>query len=612
MQLGYSLTGSYGLAILFFAFAAKIIVFPLSLLAQKNSIKLMKLTPDLDHIKRVHFGDRNRINEESCKLYERGKYSPVSGLVPLLAQLALLFGMASVIRNPLEHIKASGFSPVFLGIDLNAPAMASGASPYFMIALLSGMSSYFLCLAQNRLNPAQRRMRFWGRWGMSIAIIAFSLYFPLVAQGGIGLYWLCSNALGIAVAFAANAVYNPKKLVPAELLAPPPKIGRDERHARRRRSRELAGIEKESVKRFHASPDKRKLVFYSVSGGQYKYYSEIIGYITKNTGICVHYITNDPDDELLKQSLRQLEAYLIGERRAIKFMLALRGVRAVVMTAPNLGQLHIKRSVADPSIEYVYAYHHFTSLMLLREHALDSFDTVLCVGPHQIEEIRRSEQLYGTRRKRLVKCGYGQIDKLLGLCEAMPKIKRDIPQVLIAPSWSEWGILDSCLGEVVGLLKGYSVFIRPHPEYVRRFPGKWQKIKSRFAAGNVAFDDAWLSNDSIRQSDILITDWSSIAYEFSYCTKRPSIYINTPMKVMNSEYHKLGIEPLDVALRNTLGAAVDLDKLDEIPGVVSDMLANAGNYSGQISAAVEKYLFYPGRSGEAGGKYLISIVSSQQ
>jgi YidC/Oxa1 family membrane protein insertase len=129
---------------------------------------------------------------------------------------------------------------------------------------------------------------------------------------------------------------------------------------------------------------------------------------------------------------------------------------------------------------------------------------------------------------------------------------------------------------------------------------------NKYNSENLLFDMDFLSNNSIYQSDILITDWSNIAYEFSYCTKKPTIYINTPMKVMNSGYFKLGIEPLDITLRGKLGAAVDIDKLNSLPEIIADMRNNPGKYRISIEAAVTDYLFYPGRSGEAAGKYIIS------
>jgi YidC/Oxa1 family membrane protein insertase len=243
--------------------------------------------------------------------------------------------------------------------------------------------------------------------------------------------------------------------------------------------------------------------------------------------------------------------------------------------------------------------------MILREGALDHFDTVFCVGKHQIEEIRRTEQLYGLPQKKLVKVGYGQIDNLLRMYSAMPKTEHKIPQILIAPSWSEKNILDSCLDEIIKHLAGkYKLIIRPHPEYIRRFSKKWQTIMSKYSNENLFFDSDFLSNDSIYQSDILITDWSNIAYEFSYCTKKPTVYINTPIKVMNSEYHKLGIEPLDITLRNKLGVSVDIDKLSSLPEIIEDMRNNSEKYRISIETTVAEYLFYPGRNGEAAGKYI--------
>jgi YidC/Oxa1 family membrane protein insertase len=305
-----------------------------------------------------------------------------------------------------------------------------------------------------------------------------------------------------------------------------------------------------------------------------------------------------------------LEVYYVGQRRAVGLMLKL-DAKMVIMTAPNLGQFHIKRSVVNPDIEYVYTFHHFTSLIMVREEAVDNFDTVFCVGGHQVEEIRKTEQVYNLKQKRLVKTGYGQMDKLLKMYAELPQKENNPPQILIAPSWSIGGILDSCLSEIVSKLAWkYKVIIRPHPEYIKRFPDKWGAITRKYE--NVTFDDDFLSNDSIYSSDLLITDWSNIAYEFSYCTKRPTIFINTPQKIMNGEYHKLGIEPLDVILRSKLGENVDADKLDTLAELVPKMLAEKDKYSEMISKSVEQYLYHPLRSGEAAGKYILSRLQAER
>ncbi|MDR2043077.1 MAG: membrane protein insertase YidC [Clostridium sp.] len=609
LDFGYSVTGSYGLAILFFAFAAKVITFPLALTAQKNSIRLLRIQPELAHIKRAHYGDKERVNEEQYLLYQREKYSPISGLFPLLAQLALLVGMGHVLYQPFAYLPDLT-ATVFWGLDLAAVPDSEQLGAFFALALLSGLSSFALCAIQNRLNPAQRRMSFWGRWGLSMVVVAFSFYIPFVTSGAIGLYWFFSNLFSIVVAFAVNFMDNPKKSVAPELLVPPEKPSKEERRMEKQRRRRILALENESVRRFHASADPNKLVFYSVSGGQYQYYSEMIDWLLANSDLTIHYLTNDPEDVLLETERERWKVYYIGQKRAVGFMLRL-DAAMVIMTAPNLGQYHIKRSVVNPDIEYVYTFHHFTSLVMLREEAVDHFDTVFCAGRHHIEEIRRTEQLYGLRPKRLVKVGYGQIDRLLKRYAEMPKTRNSPPQILIAPSWSVGGILDTCLDELVCALKEqYTVVIRPHPEYLKRFPEKWLAIVQKYEG--VVFDADFLRNESIYRSDLLITDWSSIANEFSYCTKRPTIYINTPMKIMNSEYQKLGMEPLDVILRSRLGENIDPGNLAALARLVPKMLSETDKYRERISRSVEEYLFYPGRSGEAAGRYIVSRLTGRK
>ena len=113
------------------------------------------------------------------------------------------------------------------------------------------------------------------------------------------------------------------------------------------------------------------------------------------------------------------------------------------------------------------------------------------------------------------------------------------------------------------------------------------------------------SNKTVFDADVLMTDWSGIAYEYSFTTLKPTLYINTPMKIMNPEYEELGIEPFDITVRDEIGISVDTDKLDTL-GVVVDRLLNDVVYSPESIASVrEKYLDNIGKSGEVGARYII-------
>ena len=56
------------------------------------------------------------------------------------------------------------------------------------------------------------------------------------------------------------------------------------------------------------------------------------------------------------------------------------------------------------------------------------------------------------------------------------------------------------------------------------------------------------STDTVFNADLMITDWSGITYEYAYTTKKPVLFINTPMKIMNPIYDKINDNPINKLL----------------------------------------------------------------
>ena len=100
----YNLSGNYGIAIIFFTFLSKIILLPISIWVQKNSIKMVKMQPDIYKVKINYFGDKDKIADETSKLYKKEKYNAFVSLVPLFIQIVLLLGVVEVINKPLTYI----------------------------------------------------------------------------------------------------------------------------------------------------------------------------------------------------------------------------------------------------------------------------------------------------------------------------------------------------------------------------------------------------------------------------------------------------------------------------------------------------------------------------
>ena len=518
------------------------------------------------------------------------------------------------------------FDLQFLGLDLSAtPSQVIGDNFIYVLApVVAGFSSWFLCFIQNKINVLQAEQGKGNKYGTMIFSVGLSLYLGFFVPTGIALYWVASNVIAVLQLLLLNAIIPPKKFVDYEEL----EASRKELAAiEALEVKEKKGFfkkdenskrEKADYKRFFSVVNK-KLVIYSEKSGFYKYFENIINALMENTSLTIHYVTNDPKDAIFKKAEEnnRIRAYYIGPKKIITFMMKM-DADIVLMTTPDLEKYYIKRSYVRKDVEYIYTFHGPTSTtMCVREGAYDHFDTIFCVGPHQVDEIRATEKLYNLPEKTLVPVGFGLIDNLCKMYDEMEKVKKDKKQILLAPSWQEDNILEYCLDELMeGLLhKGNKVILRPHPEYIKRFPAKMEAIIRKYEGcdgDDFVIEMDFSSNRTIWESDLLITDWSGIAYEFSYATKKPSMFINTPMKVLNPNYDKIPLVPTEISWKDQVGISVNTDKLSTVPDVVSELLSNPEKYEKQIAEALERNIFNIGESGLAGAKYIYNQIIKKQ
>lgn len=106
-------------------------------------------------------------------------------------------------------------------------------------------------------------------------------------------------------------------------------------------------------------------------------------------------------------------------------------------------------------------------------------------------------------------------------------------------------------------------------------------------------------------ADILITDWSGIAYEYSFTTLKPTLFINAPMKVMNPDCQEIGVTPFDIEIRDQMGISLEPDQLDTIDTAVHDILYQENFSSESMKKMRDKYLYNVSYSIEVGAKYII-------
>ena len=609
MDWCHAVVPNYWVDIALFTLITKVLQYPVSLWCQANSLKMVSLMPKSLRLKIDYYGDGDTIGEKTAELYKREHYHPLLSLVPLAIQIIILMAFVKVIYGIAEADKASLIGKV---------PVQDGGIAWFM-PLFAGASAWLLGQCQNRINPLQREQDRAAQMTTNGISIAISLFLGAFVGMGVGLYWACSNLFSILVQVACNWNMRPSKYVDYEAL--------------RKVQAELKKFEEDLKKKSVVSPEDRKrekvdykrffkvankhLVFYSESGGFYRYFKSIIEWLLNHSNVTIHYVTNDPRDAIFERAKLQprIRAYYIGPMRIIPLFMKM-DADMVVMTTPDLNTYQLKRSYVRKDVEYVYLDHAPASVqMTYRKGAFDHFDTIFANGQYQIDEHRATEKVYGLREKKMVPTGYVLLDDLFENYKPRQRVDRDELLILVAPSHQPGNIFDDHLDRIVGLVRGKNrkIHLRPHPQYTRRFPAKMQAIDEKYKNDvDVMVEMDFSKNSSIYDADILITDWSGIAYEYAFTTKRPVIFINTPMKVVNPEWEKIGITPTNISFRDMAGVSINTNELERLPALLNDIIANPDKFRQRIEEMLSKYFFNPGHSGEVAGKYIIETLINKK
>ena len=267
MWFFYQLVHNYGIALILFTIATRLIMLPSSIKQQKSMVKMQMFQPKIAELQKKYANNRQKLNEEMAKLYEKEGYNPMSGCLPMALPLILMFGLIDVVYKPLTYIlripadlidKATGilaqvraveassivnpqleifsvlksgaagsaelvsgmgqsfvdqvnsFDYTFLGIDLwDKPSWAFNV--LLLIPILSAVTSFLLSMISMRNSPSAAQMG-GGMKGMMYAMPLMSVWISFTVPAGVGLYWIFTNVvMGVQTLFMYK-YYNPKDL----------------------------------------------------------------------------------------------------------------------------------------------------------------------------------------------------------------------------------------------------------------------------------------------------------------------------------------------------------------------------------------------------------------
>lgn len=204
---GLGVAYHWGWAIIAFTLLVKLITFPLTLQQIRGMQAQRDLQPRLQELQKKYGKDREKLAAEQMRLYQEAGVNPLSGCLPLLIQMPILFGLYAALVAVGPMLENAGF---FWIPDLSYPQYSLGLNwipalweqgdyatliGYLILPILLVVTQFIM---QKWMTPtpmgtddSQAKMT----QNMTLFMTLFFGFFTLQVPAGLTLYWVTSNLL---------------------------------------------------------------------------------------------------------------------------------------------------------------------------------------------------------------------------------------------------------------------------------------------------------------------------------------------------------------------------------------------------------------------------------
>ena len=319
----------------------------------------------------------------------------------------------------------------------------------------------------------------------------------------------------------------------------------------------------------------------------------------------LEYLTSSPDDPALEADYEYITARYIGEGNKAFAALNILQADIVLSTTPSLDVLYWKRS---KNVKwYVHIGHAAGEMSLYRMFGIDYYDAVLTSGAHQVKQIRELEKNRNLPAKEIVETGITYLDAMKKRLDQTGELPPHPLTVLLAPSWGPSAILTVYGAEIIKALldTGYHIIVRPHPQ---SFTAEKEKIESLMAEFPASEQLEWnRDNDNfevLRRSDIMISDFSGVIFDFTMVFDKSIIYADTHFDKAPYDACWLEEEPWTFTILPELGAQLTHGDLENMKILIDKCINDPVYKQGREKARKEGWA-YPGESAKRAADYLI-------
>lgn len=356
--------------------------------------------------------------------------------------------------------------------------------------------------------------------------------------------------------------------------------------------------------------DERSVVVYAEDTFSYIQLKGYLHSLWADHGVSYQYVTSDPDDPLLRNPPAGGRTWFIRDQ--LPRLMASLDCRVFLTTMPDLGKFHVPRPKSGRT---VYAFHSLNSThTAYRAGAFDHYDQFLCTGTHHVEELRR---LRRESVPELSEVGYYKLDLIREEHEEFVDghmVEGDL--VLLAPSWGAENLLEAHGSVIIRslLTAGLRVIVRPHPQFFHSLYPKGQEVIQSLreeldGVSDVDFELSIDSQASFHRSALMVSDWSGAAYEYALGTLRPVLFIDTPQKILNNGWQKIGLPSFERVMRTEVGTVVSKDDVNDVDRIATNLISGEVISSEDLADLANTVVFNPGRSAEVGARGIAHFIA---
>ena len=326
----------------------------------------------------------------------------------------------------------------------------------------------------------------------------------------------------------------------------------------------------------------------------------------ESRGVSLTYLTASPDDPALNREYQHITCEFAGEGNKAFAKLNMLKADVVLSSTPGLDVFQWKRS--RDVRWYAHILHAISDASMYRMFGIDYYDAVLLTGEHQAKQVRALEELRGLPPKELPIVGLTYMDTMYSRLQAEGPLPDHETTVLLAPSWGASSIFSLYGGKIIDALlqTGHHVIVRPHPQsfesekelmdtLMRDYPDsdqlEWNRDNDNF--------------EVLRRSDIMVSDFSGVVFDFALVFDRPVIYTEPSYDKGPYDAWWLDDELWTFTTLPKIGRQLDESNVDNLKQLISECLTDPAFQQARDEARAECWACR-GQSATAVVDYLIA------